>query len=112
MNLLELPLIADPNQEFNCLLDEQECTIQLRLIGERFYFSLWVDDTAVVQNVIILPERQILLNVPTYKFKGNFWLVDYTSPFEEQSLPTYDELGSRFKLFYLSQDDIDEMLAE
>ena len=54
--MLELPLIANPNQEFYCVLDGQECTIQLRQIGDDFYFSLWLDDTAIVQNVICLPQ--------------------------------------------------------
>lgn len=109
--MYELPLIASPNQEFNCLLDEQECTIQLRLIGEEFYFSLWLDDTAIVQNVIVLPQEPILTNVPSNKFKGNFFLVDYTSAFDAQAKATYDELGDRFKLFYVDQDFIDEAQA-
>jgi hypothetical protein len=110
--MIELSLIQTPNQEFNCLLDEQECTIQLRLIGDNFYFSLWLDDTAIVQNVICLPEVPILLNVPSEKFKGNFYLVDTTSPFENQSKANYKELGIRFILYYLTSSEIEDMIND
>lgn len=106
--MIELPLIANPNQEFYCVLDNQECTIQLRQIGDDFYFSLWLDDTAIVQNVICLPQEPILTNVSPYRFKGNFLLVDTTSPFDRQAKANYAELGSRFMLYYFSQDEIDE----
>lgn len=110
--MIELSLIPTPNQEFNCVLDDQECTIQLRRIGDNFYFSLWLDDTAIVQNVICLPQVPILLNVPTEKFKGDFLLMDTTSPYEQQSKANYQELGDRFKLYYIEQSEIDEATAE
>ena len=106
--MLELPLVANPNQEFYCVLDDQECTIQLRQIGDNFYFSLWLDDTAIVQNVICLPQEPILTNVSEYRFRGNFLLVDTTSPFGRQAKANYTELGSRFILYYFTQTEIAE----
>ena len=106
--MVELPLIANPNQEFYCVLDNQECTIQLRQIGDDFYFSLWLDDTVIVQNVICLPSRPILTNVSPYRFKGNFILFDSTSPLDHQSKAHYAELGSRFILYYATQTEINE----
>lgn len=106
--MIELSLIQNVNQEFNAILDEQECTLQLRQIGDNFYFSLWLDSDAIVQNVICLPQVPILLNVPSEKFKGNFLLVDTTSPFDNQSKANYKELGDRFKLYYITADEIAE----
>jgi hypothetical protein len=105
--MIELSLLATPNQEFTCILEEQECTIQVRQIGDNVYFSLWLDSDAIVQNVICLPQVPILLNVPSEKFNGNFIMFDSTSPLSEQSKANYKEFGNRFKLYYLSQSEIE-----
>jgi hypothetical protein len=34
--------------------------------------------------------------------------VDTTSPFDRQAKATYKELGSRFVLYYFTQDEINE----
>jgi hypothetical protein len=48
-----------------------------------------------------------LLNVPSEKFNGNFIMFDSTSPLSEQSKANYKEFGNRFKLYYLSQSEIE-----
>ncbi len=105
--MLNIPLIDVPNQEFNVVLEDQNCTIQIRFLNENAYFSLWVDDELIVQNVIILPKQKILL----YKtsFNGNFFIYDSTSPEDHQSKLNYEELSTRFKLLYLSDEEIAEL---
>lgn len=105
--MIELSLIDTPNQEFNAVLDDQNVTIQVRFLFDNAYFSLWVDDNLIVQNVIMLPKEKILL----YKtsFKGNFYIIDSTSPADQQSKPNYQELSTRFKLFYLTDEEMAEL---
>ena len=106
--MLELGLIDTPNQVFNCVLNEQNCTIQLRFLNNQPYFSLWVDDDLIVQNVICLPRQKILL-YDNVNFNGNFFMVDFTSPADEQSKANYKQLSSRFKLIYLTNDEMAEL---
>lgn len=106
--MLELGLIDTPNQEFNAVLSEQNCTIQLRFLNNQPYFSLWVDDTLIVQNVICLPRQKILI-YDNVNFNGNFYMVDFTSPADEQSKANYEQLSSRFKLIYLTNDEMAEL---
>ena len=105
--MIELSLIDTPNQEFNAVLNDQNCTIQIRFLDENAYFSLWVDDELIVQNVIMLPKEKILL----YKtsFLGNFFIIDSTSPADNQSKPNYKELSTRFKLYYLTDEEMTEI---
>lgn len=105
--MLELPLINTPNQEFNAVLEEQNCTIQLRFLNNIPYFSLWVDDNLIVQNVICLPRVKILLYQT--EFKGNFFMVDSTSPADQQSKANYEQLENRFKLIYVTESEMTEI---
>ena len=41
--MTEVPLIATPNQELAIELEEQDCTIQVRQLGNYTYLTLWVD---------------------------------------------------------------------
>ena len=106
--MLELGLIDTPNQEFNCVLNEQNCTVQLRFLGNQPYFSLWIDDTLIVQNVICLPRQKILM-YDNVNFNGNFYMVDLTSPADEQSKANYEQLSSRSKLIYLTNEEMAEL---
>ena len=105
--MIELSLINTPNQEFNAILNDQNCTIQVRFLGDNAYFSLWVDDNPIVQNVIMLPKEKILLYQSN--FSGNFFIVDSTSPADNQSKPNYKELETRFKLYYLTDEEMQEI---
>ena len=40
--MLEIPLNNEKNQEFNIILDEQECTIQVQELNNNLYFSLGI----------------------------------------------------------------------
>ena len=103
--MLELGLIDTPNQEFNCVLSAQNCTIQLRFLNNQPYFSLWVYDDLIVQNVICLPRQKILI-YDNVNFNGNFFMVDFTSPADEQSKANYKQLSTRFKLLYLTNEEM------
>lgn len=103
-----LSLIDTPNQEFNCVLEDQNCTIQLRFLDENCYFSLWLDDTLICQNVIVLPKQKILV-YNTNLFNGNFLLIDNYSNDDNQAKANYKQLSSRFSLVYISDEELAEL---
>ena len=57
---VEVPLIATPNQELAIELNEQDCTIQVRQLGDYLYLTLWVDSTLIVENAICMPIEPIV----------------------------------------------------
>lgn len=104
--MTEVPLIATPNQELAIELEEQDCTIQVRQLGNYTYLTLWVDSTLIVENAICMPGVAILQGY-VHGFRGNFVLVDSSDP-NNQQLSNYTELGSRFLLLYLTEEEINE----
>lgn len=104
--MTEVPLIATPNQELAIELEEQDCTIQVRQLGNYTYLTLWVDSTLIVENAICMPGVAILQGY-VHGFRGNFVLVD-SSDSNNQQLSDYTELGSRFLLLYLTEEEINE----
>lgn len=104
--MTEVPLIATPNQELAIELEEQDCTIQVRQLGNYTYLTLWVDSTLIVENAICMPGVAILQGY-VHGFCGNFVLVDSSDP-NNQQLSNYTELGSRFILLYLTDEEINE----
>lgn len=104
--MTEVPLIATPNQELAIELEEQDCTIQVRQLGNYTYLTLWVESTLIVENAICMPGVAILQGY-VHGFRGNFVLVDSSDP-NNQQLSNYTELGSRFLLLYLTDEEINE----
>ena len=104
--MTEVPLIATPNQELAIELEEQDCTIQVRQLGNYTYLTLWVDSTLIVENAICMPGVAILQGY-IQGFSGNFVLVDSSDP-NNQQLSDYTELGSRFLLLYLTEAEVHE----
>ena len=104
--MTEVPLIATPNQELAIELEGQDCTIQVRQLGNYTYLTLWVDSTLIVENAICMPGVAILQGY-IQGFKGNFVLVDSSDP-NNQQLSDYTELGSRFLLLYLTEAEVHE----
>ena len=104
--MTEVPLIATPNQELAIELEEQDCTIQVRQLGNYTYLTLWVDSTLIVENAICMPGVAILQGY-IQSFKGNLVLVDSSDP-NNQQLSDYRELGSRFILLYLTEAEVNE----
>lgn len=99
-----IPLLAIPNQELNILLAGQECSIQVRQIGERLYFSLWIDDAAVALNNVILPCVPLLPGGAA-GFSGNFMMVDTQAKWEGQGVAQYGGLGDRWRLVYVADEE-------
>lgn len=92
-----IPLVATPAQTLTVTLGGQACRIILttRLTG--LFMDLYVKDAPVVQGVICLNWTKIVREV--YRgFVGDLVFRD-TQGTED---PTYDGLGGRFELLYVS----------
>lgn len=104
--MVEIPLEAMPNQELQTTLGEQDCTLQVRQIGKFIYLSLWIEQTLIRQNSICMPSTAIIQGRST--FSGNLFMVDTSADFYHQTNPDYTELGSRYKLLYLTDAEVAE----
>lgn len=106
--MVEVPLINQPNQELNIVLNEQNCTIQIKQLGDYVYLSLWLDDTLIRDSAICLVGQFIIQGTKT-AFNGNFTFIDSTSPANDQSQPDYNQFADRFKLLYLTDSEVEEI---
>lgn len=92
---LEVPVSAIPYQEFYIILNNQNCYITLRQLGDYIYASLRVDNNVIFSNVIC--NINAPLNVyPSPYFTGILQFYDEKGT----DKPHYSELGSRWKLKY------------
>ena len=92
---LAIPLSAIPYQEFYIILNNQNCYITLRQLGDFIYCSLRVDEHRIFDNVICNINAPI--NVyPSPYFSGILQFYDEKGT----DKPHYSELGSRWKLKY------------
>lgn len=95
VDALEVPISAIPYQEFYIILNNQNCYITLRQLGDYIYASLRVDNNVIFSNVIC--NINAPLNVyPSPYFTGILQFYDEKGT----EKPHYSELGSRWKLKY------------
>lgn len=102
--MLEIPLINFPNQELLITLDSQNCTISIYQRDDYTFLDLIVGQEAIVQGAICMPLTPIVQKPAN--FKGQLFIWDSTSPDNAQALARYQDLGTRFKLMYVSEDEI------
>ena len=89
------------------MLDDQACTIQLRFLGTRCYLWLTVGPEAVRSGALVLPGVPIIQGMAP--FSGNLYLADVLSPADAPRDPSYEELGTRFKLYYLTAAEMEAL---
>ncbi len=100
--MIKIPLEQIPNQEFEIILNNQSCTIHLFLRGDYLYLDLMLDNEPVFYGAICYDRTKIL---PVNSiFKGNFIFIDNLS----SSNPEYTKLNDRYKLYYLTNDEVSE----
>ncbi len=91
-----IPIQAIPNQIFNIVLNEQNCTFHFYQKGAFLFMDLSVDGEDVRTGFICLCDSN-LLQYPTPYFKGLLYFSDLEG---KGTPPQYSELGTRFVLFY------------
>lgn len=102
--MVEVPLIAFPNQELLITLDGQNCTISVYQRDDYTYLDLIVGQETIVQCAICMPITAIVQKPAN--FRGQLYMWDSTSPDDAQALAKWEELGTRFKLVYATEDEL------
>ena len=108
--MLELPLEATVNQEFLVTLGEQDCTIALYQRGAGMYLDLSSGGAAICRGAICQPGVGIIQQA-TAAFKGQLVLMDERSQLGGQQQPQWDGLGSRWKLYWFTPEEVKEINA-
>jgi hypothetical protein len=93
--IVQIPLSAIPWQEFDIVLNGQNCTISLRQIAESLFCDLTVDGVEIFKGRICEDDSPINL-YPSRYFTGTLFFED-TKGAEN---PQYQGLNSRWILLY------------
>ena len=96
-----VPLDPVPNQQVQCQLGGQACTVVVQQMAYGLFVSLFSNDALVVQTVIAENLNRIVRNA-YFGFAGDFMFFDA----EGAADPVYTGLGSRFLLVYLEAADL------
>ena len=102
-----VPLIQYPNQELMCILNNQNCTIRVTVRSGYTFLDLRVDDMVICEGQLCDP-WSLVLATPN-DFKGNFMMIDTARGIATQERAQYDGLGVRWKLYYLTPDELAEI---
>ncbi|WP_102781316.1 phage baseplate plug family protein [Klebsiella variicola] len=97
----EISLHAQTSQTFTVDLGGQSCQIRIVQRSTGIYMDLYVNNAPVVQGVLCINCVK-LVRYSYLGFSGDLVIVDT----QGETDPFYDELGSRYRLYYLSQDDL------
>jgi hypothetical protein len=97
----EISLLPQKSQQFTIDLDNQIFVIRLYQMNSAIYLDLAVDDVIKIQGVACLNNTK-LLRYRYLKIKGELFFSDIAGSDD----PNWRELGSRFKLFYLSSSEL------
>ena len=108
--MLELPLEAMVHQEFLITLGEQDCPIALCQRGAALYLDLNAGGVTVCRGAICQPGAGIVQQA-TAAFEGQLFLVDTRSRPMEQQPPQWQGLGTRWKLCWLTPEEVEEVGA-
>lgn len=108
--MLEIPLIATVNQELLIVLGEQNCTLAVYQRNDAVFLDLAVGDQVVCRGAACVPGEGIV-QVAQQVFSGQLYLVDEQNQGSEQAMPQWRGLGSRWRLYYLTANEVAEMAA-
>lgn len=91
-----IPLSAIPAQRFQCVLNDQNCTITIKKRGKYCYFSLVCNNVSIVENVICLCGNN-LIPYENINFVGSIFFIDVLG----NEVPDYEQFNGRFRLCYV-----------
>jgi len=90
-------------QEVNVTLNGQATTLRIVQRSTGMFMDIGVNNTWIAQGVICLNGNKIV-RYPHLKFSGDLVFADTKGALD----PSYDELGTRFKLFYLTAEEVEQ----
>lgn len=105
--MIVIPLQAIPAQTFNVTLNGQACTIALYQKGGYFFMDLAVNGAPVRQSRMLL-NSVWFVRYAYLGFIGDLVMFDTQGTNES---PTYDGLGARYQLYYLTPAEIAAKVA-
>jgi hypothetical protein len=97
----EITLQPSKGQEVSVSLGDQSCKIRLHQRSTGFYIDLWRGNTPIMQGVICL-NCTWLVRYPYLGFSGDLVFVDTLGTDD----PQWDEIGTRFKLYYMTAEEL------
>lgn len=100
--MISIPLQPIPAQSFSVSLGGQPCRIALYQKGDYFYMDLAINGVTIVQG------RMVLNNVWIVRYAylglaGDLFMLDTMGTDDS---PAYEGLGTRYKLYYATPDEI------
>jgi hypothetical protein len=99
--MLLVPLAATPAQFFNVVLSQQACTIKVYQKFWGVFLDLLVDGNPIVTGVLCLNNNYLVRSI-YLGFQGDLFFSDT----QGASDPTFDGLGGRFVLVYVSPAEL------
>lgn len=96
-----IPLQAVPSQTVTVLLDEQYCQINVYQKAYGLFVDLYINNALVIGGVIAQNLNRIVRS-SYLGFSGDLAFVDTQGTDD----PHYSDLGGRFSLLYLSEDEV------
>jgi len=97
----EISLKPGKSQLVNITLSGQSCAIKLHQRTTGFYMDLYIGDKAIMQGVICLNSTR-MVRYDYLGFSGDLVFIDTKGCMD----PSYDEIGTRFKLYYLTAEEL------
>lgn len=97
----EITLQAQTSQKFTVDLNGQSCQIRIVQRSTGVYLDLYVNNAPVVLGVLCMNCVK-LVRYSYLGFSGDLVIVDT----QGETDPSYGELGSRYRLYYLTQEDL------
>lgn len=88
-------------QELKVSLGGQSVKIKIVQRSTGLFIDIGVDDKWIAQGVLCLNCNKIV-RYPYLKFQGELFFADTIGSLD----PVYDQLGTRFKLFYATADEV------
>lgn len=96
-----IALQSSKSQRVDVTLNGQNCQIKLHQRSTGFYMDLYVNNNPLAQGVLCL-NCNYLIRYAYLGFSGDLVFVDTQGDVD----PVWDGIGGRFKLFYLTADEI------
>lgn len=96
-----ISLQPSKSQKVNVNLNGQNCQIKLHQRSTGVYMDLYVNEQPIMQGVICL-NCNFMVRYAYLGFSGDLVFVDTQGAID----PSWDEIGTRFKLYYLTKEEI------
>lgn len=99
--MLQIPLQAIKAQEISVSLPEQDITLRIVQRTTGLFMDVGINNEWIAQGILCLNCNKIV-RYPYLKFKGDLFFADTIGSLD----PVYDQLGTRFKLFYATAEEM------